>query len=94
MELFGLYESISSLEALLGDFGDFDFGPETEFSTLTKMINFQVFFNFVGGNFLRIFLRFYRGVLIKKLRMSHRLSNLVKFVDSFRNIFPQNHPPS
>ena len=26
-----------------GDFGDFDFGPETEISTLTEMINFQVF---------------------------------------------------
>ena len=40
---FGPYEPINTLEALLGDFGDFDFGPETEFSTLTEMINFQVF---------------------------------------------------
>ena len=43
IEFFGPYESINTLEALLGDFGDFDFGPETEFSTLTEMINFQVF---------------------------------------------------
>ena len=43
MELFGPYEPINSLEALLDDFGDFDFGPETEFPTLTEMINFQVF---------------------------------------------------
>ena len=43
MELFGLYEPINSLKALLGDFEDFDFGPETEFSTLTEMINFQLF---------------------------------------------------
>ena len=38
MELFDPYELINSLEALLDDFG-----PETEFSTLTEMINFQVF---------------------------------------------------
>ena len=44
IELFGPYEPINSLEALLGDFGDYDFGPETEFSTLTEIINFQVFF--------------------------------------------------
>ena len=43
MELFGFYEPINSLEALLGDFGDFDFGPETEFSTLNEMINLQIF---------------------------------------------------
>ena len=43
MELFGPYEPINSLEALSGDFGDFNFGPETEFSTLTEMIIFQVF---------------------------------------------------
>ena len=43
MEFFGPYEQINTLEALSGDFGDFDFGPETEFSTLTEMINFQVF---------------------------------------------------
>ena len=43
MELFGPYESINFLEALLGDFGDFDFGPETGFSTLIEMINFQFF---------------------------------------------------
>ena len=43
VELFGPYEPMTSLEALLGDFGDFDFEPETEFSTLTKMIIFQVF---------------------------------------------------
>ena len=43
MKFFGPYIPINTLEALLGDFGDFDFGPETEFSTLTEMINFQVF---------------------------------------------------
>ena len=43
MKFFGPYISINTLEALLGDFGDFDFGPETEFSTLTEMINFQIF---------------------------------------------------
>ena len=43
MEFFGPYEPINTLEALLGDLGDFDFGPEFEFSTLTEMINFQVF---------------------------------------------------
>ena len=43
MELFGSYEPINSLEALLDDFVDFDFGPETEFLTLTEMINFQLF---------------------------------------------------
>ena len=43
MELFGPYEPINSLEALLAVFGDLDFGPETEFQTLTEMINFQVF---------------------------------------------------
>ena len=43
MELFGPYEPINTLEGLLGDFGDFDFGPETEFPTLTEMINFQLF---------------------------------------------------
>ena len=41
MELFGPYEPINSLEALLGDFGDFD--PETEFSTITERIDFKVF---------------------------------------------------
>ena len=44
MKIVDPYEPINSLEALLDDFGDLDFGPETEFSTLTKMINFQVFF--------------------------------------------------
>ena len=43
MEFFGPYEPINTLEALLDDFGDFDLGPENEFSTLTEMINFQVF---------------------------------------------------
>ena len=43
IDFFGPYEPINTLEALLGDFRDFDFGPETEFSTLTEMINFQVF---------------------------------------------------
>ena len=38
MEFFGPYEPVNTLEALLGDFG-----PETEFSTLTQMINFQLF---------------------------------------------------
>ena len=38
MELFGPYEPINSLEAFSGDFG-----PETEFSTLTEMIIFKVF---------------------------------------------------
>ena len=37
-EFFGLYEPINTLEALFGDFG-----PETEFSTQTEMINIQVF---------------------------------------------------
>ena len=43
LEIFGSFEPINSLEALLGDFGDVDYGPETEFSTLTEMINFKVF---------------------------------------------------
>ena len=43
MELFGPHEPRNSLVALSGDFEDFDFGPETEFSTLTEMINFEVF---------------------------------------------------
>ena len=43
MELFGPYVPIISLGAFMGDFGDFDVGPETEFSTLTEMMNFQVF---------------------------------------------------
>ena len=43
MELFDPYEPINSLEALLGDFEDFDFGPETQFSTRNEMINFQLF---------------------------------------------------
>ena len=43
MEFSGPYEPINILEALLGDFRDFDFRPETEFSTLTEIINFQVF---------------------------------------------------
>ena len=51
MELFVPFEPINSLEALLGDFGDFNFGPETEFSTLTEMINFKFFKNCVGGKF-------------------------------------------
>ena len=38
MAFFGPYEPINTLEALLGYFG-----PETEFSTLTEMTNFQVF---------------------------------------------------
>ena len=42
-EFFGPYEPINTLEALLCDFGDFDFGPEAEFSTPTEMINFQDF---------------------------------------------------
>ena len=55
MELFGPYEPINSLEALLGDFGDFDFAPEAEFSTLTEMINFKFFKNCVGGKFFENF---------------------------------------
>ena len=51
---FGPYEPINALEALLGDFGDFDFGPETEFSTLTEMINFL---NCEGEKFLENFSR-------------------------------------
>ena len=43
MKLFGPFEPINFLEALLDDFGDFDFGRENEFSTLTEIINFQVF---------------------------------------------------
>ena len=35
MAFFGPYEPINTLDALLGDFG-----PETEFLTLTEMINF------------------------------------------------------
>ena len=42
MEFFGPYEPINTLDALFGDFWDFDFGAETEFSTLNEMINFQV----------------------------------------------------
>ena len=42
MAFFGPYELINSLEALLGDFGDVDFGPETEFSPLTEMISLLV----------------------------------------------------
>ena len=38
IELFCPYEPIKSLEALLGDFGDFDFGPEIEFSGDTVLI--------------------------------------------------------
>ena len=38
MKVFGPYEPINSVEALLGDFG-----PETEFSIPTEMINFQIF---------------------------------------------------
>ena len=38
MEFFGPYKPIDTLEALLGDFG-----PETEFLTLTERNNFQVF---------------------------------------------------
>ena len=43
MEFFGPYEPINTFKALFGDFGDFDFGPKTEFSTLTEMIIFHVF---------------------------------------------------
>ena len=43
IEFFGSYEPINTLEAFSGDFGDFDFGSETEFSTLTEMIIFKVF---------------------------------------------------
>ena len=43
MEFFGPYELLNSLEALFGDFGDFDFGSETEFSIVTEMINFKIF---------------------------------------------------
>ena len=35
MKVFGPYEPMNTLKALLG--------PETEFSTLTEMINFQIF---------------------------------------------------
>ena len=58
MELFGPYEPINSLEALLGDFGDFDCGPETEFSTLPEMINFQIFYKLRRR---RIFWEFFLG---------------------------------
>ena len=54
MEFFGPYEPINTLEAFLGDFGDFAFGPETEFSTLTEMINFL---NCEGEKFLENFSR-------------------------------------
>ena len=47
MEFFGPHEPINTLEALFSDFEDFDYGPETEFSTLTEMINFQVFLKIV-----------------------------------------------
>ena len=73
-ELVGLYEPINILEALLGDFGDFDFRHETLFSTQTQMINFQVFFELRRQ---KIFLGFSRNVLIKTFRLSYRLSNLV-----------------
>ena len=43
MELFGPYKRINFLEVLLGDFEEFDFGPETEFATPTEMFNFEVF---------------------------------------------------
>ena len=43
MEFFDPYEPINTLDALLSDFGDFDFGPKTEFSTPAELINFQVF---------------------------------------------------
>ena len=42
MEVFGPNEPVNSLKALLDDFGDFDFGPETEFSILTEMVDFQL----------------------------------------------------
>ena len=71
--IFCLYEPINTLEALFGDFG-----PETEFSILTEMINFQVFFeNCVDGKFLRIFLGFSRGLLFKARRLSYSLFNSV-----------------
>ena len=54
MLFFRPYEPINTLEAFLGDFG-----PETEFSTLTEMINFQVFLKIAQAkNFLKIFLDF------------------------------------
>ena len=55
IEFFGPYEPINTLEPLLGEFGDFDFGPESEFSTLSEMINFKFFKNYVGGNFFENF---------------------------------------
>ena len=59
MKFFGPYIPINTLEALLSDFGDFDFGPETEFSILTETINFQGFLKIAWAeNFLRIFLGF------------------------------------
>ena len=39
MELFGPFEPINSLEALLDDFG-----PKTEFSTVAELIYFQLSF--------------------------------------------------
>ena len=57
MEFFGPYEPINTLEALFCDFGDFDFGPETEFSTLTEMINLQIFFKLRRRNFFENFSR-------------------------------------
>ena len=88
MELFGPYEPIHSLGALLGDFRDFDFGPETEFSTLTEMINFQ-FFSKLRGRW--IFLGVSRGVLTKTLRLSYRLSNLVVWVSQKFSIIKKNN---
>ena len=77
MELFVPYEPKNSLEALSGDLEDFDFEPETEFSTLTEMINFKVLEKLRRRNFSRIFLGFSRGSLIKTLRLSYRLSYMV-----------------
>ena len=53
MEFFGPYEPTNTVEALLDDFG-----PETEFSTLTEMINFQVFIKIRRR---KIFLEFFFG---------------------------------
>ena len=68
MEFFCPYEPINTLEALLCDFGDFDFAE----------------------NFLRIFLRFSRGVLIKTLRLSYCLSNLVVWEPQKFSIIQKN----
>ena len=55
MELFGPKEPINSLEELLGDFGDFDFRPESNFLSSPKYTIFKFFENSVGGKFFENF---------------------------------------